>query len=329
MSNYEAVAAGKARSQDCANWLNAQVERLRGVQNEYLDASRAVVLAKAVLLKVPTLALCSRDTLYRCLSDVVALGLEPGREAHLIPREERKNGNPTGHWYCTLIVDYKGLIAVALRSENIQAIEARVVFKRDKFEYTAGDNESIVHVPYLGSDANRDPGDVLCAYAIAHLANGRKMRDVMTLNELRAIRHMSSNANGDNWTDPYKALEMMRKCPVRRLFKYLPFPPKLKPTIELLDEQEREIVAEVGATEVPTEAAAPALSPPSRADEIAQELAAMAGKPAPDPVEVRPAAPTPARPAPRTEPAPPVQTNPKPGQAVAQIPPSNDEDIPF
>lgn len=108
-----------------------------------------------------------------------------------------------------------GLMKKARNSGEISRIEARVVYYGDEFTYELGDNERLVHKPNL-----KARGDVVAAYAIAHLRDGSVQREVMSKAEIEAIRARSRAANYGPWITDWS--EMARKTVIRRLSKYLP-----------------------------------------------------------------------------------------------------------
>ncbi len=76
----------------------------------HLNADRFVRIALTAFNKTPKLRECTQESLFSCLLDLSMLGLEPdGRRAHLIPYGKA----------CTLIVDYKGIVDLVLRSGEV------------------------------------------------------------------------------------------------------------------------------------------------------------------------------------------------------------------
>ena len=91
---------------------------------KHLSPERFGRIAITALSRTPKLKECTQESLFKCLLDLSAMGLEPdGRHAHLIPYENRKLGIVE----CTLIVDYKGLVALVRRSGEVAKIHADVV----------------------------------------------------------------------------------------------------------------------------------------------------------------------------------------------------------
>lgn len=134
-----------------------------------------------------------------------------------------------------LVIDYKGevqyrpmmrgLLKLAYNSGLVKSISVQVAHENDEFEYFLGDEERIEHKIDFKSG---DRGAPMAVYAVAHLADGVVMREVMTVAQINAIRDRS-----DAWK-AYKAdkikstpwstdwTEMARKTVFRRLSKWLP-----------------------------------------------------------------------------------------------------------
>ena len=115
---------------------------------------------------------------------------------------------------------YKGLMKLALQGGEVLKIESRIVYANDVFEVEEGIEPRIIHKHGLG---NR--GDMIGAYCVWKLRNGESQFEVMSKEEIEAIRDRSSSKTKDGkvvgpWvTDP---AEMWRKTVVRRATKYMP-----------------------------------------------------------------------------------------------------------
>lgn len=115
---------------------------------------------------------------------------------------------------------YKGLMKLALQGGEVLKIESRIVYANDLFEVEEGIEPRITHKHGLG---NR--GDMVGAYCVWKLRNGESQFEIMSKEEIEAIRDRSSSKTKDGrivgpWaTDP---AEMWRKTVVRRATKYMP-----------------------------------------------------------------------------------------------------------
>jgi recombination protein RecT len=156
---------------------------------------------------------CSPESIYGALILSAQMGLEPSGirgEAYLVPFKGK----------CTLIPGWRGLVKLALRSKAVKSFYSHVVYERDDFRVWLGSEPKIEHQPYLLGDR----GELLCAYAVAHLENGSVDIEVMTMDELEKIRRNAAAARGGKEGPAYAEWEdqMYRKAPIRRLAKRLP-----------------------------------------------------------------------------------------------------------
>lgn len=115
---------------------------------------------------------------------------------------------------------YKGLMKLALQGGEVLKIESRIVYSNDVFEVEEGIEPRIIHRHGL---SNR--GEMVGAYCVWKLRNGESQFEIMSKEEIEAIRDRSSSKNKEGrvvgpWvTDP---AEMWRKTVVRRATKYMP-----------------------------------------------------------------------------------------------------------
>ena len=183
--------------------------KLRAALPEHLKDSAGdfIRLALVEFRRTPALQNCSPASVVAAVLDCARLGLKPG---------------PLGHVYfvpyrtdCTLIIGYRGLIKLALRSGDITAVEAHPVFETERFDVELGSEPKITHVPDYS--VPRSPENVRLVYAIAHKRDGRSLFDVMTRGEIEAIRNRSK-ARGGPWSTDW--IEMARKTVVKRAAKY-------------------------------------------------------------------------------------------------------------
>jgi recombination protein RecT len=120
---------------------------------------------------------------------------------------------------------YKGLMKLALQTGEVLKIESRIVYENDEFEIIEGTSAGIVHKRKLSGR-----GDMIGAYCVWTLRNGESQFEVMSKEEILAIRDRSSSKTKDGkivgpWvTDE---AEMWRKTVVRRATKYMPMSPEI------------------------------------------------------------------------------------------------------
>ena len=167
----------------------------------------------------------------RCSQD----GLEPGRTAHLVPF---KNGKRSARekrdvYEVQYIADYRGLIELARRSDQIGRFSAEVVRRGDAFEYERGTSQFLRHRPEAPAGA-----PVTHVYAVA-AAKDERWSDfvVLTTARVQEIRARSRAKDDGPWVTDWEA--MAKKTAVRQLAKFLPQSPELQRAVradELADE---------------------------------------------------------------------------------------------
>lgn len=213
---------------------------------KHLTAERMIRVALTATMKMPKLLLCTADSLTKCLLDCSAIGLEPdGRRAHLIPFEDKK----AGIFICTLIIDYKGLVELAMRSGLVSYLYADVVREGDLFEFSLGEIKR--HVPwFLRRDEDRplEAGQDIAVYAYARMVNGASAVAVMSIEEVYSIRDGSQGwqafkkgyTKKNPWdpSDWVSEQEMKKKTALRRLCKMMPQSPELRDAVEKDDEHD-------------------------------------------------------------------------------------------
>lgn len=174
----------------------------------HVSTDRLLRVAITTIQQNPKLLECDRMSLFSAVMTAAQLGLEPDGvlgQAYLVPFKGK----------AVLIPGYKGLLALARNSGEVESIAAHCVCANDRFEYAFGLEPRLEHVP-----AHSDRGDVTHVYAVARFKTGGTHFEVLSRAEVEAIRRRSPGATGDAWTNHWD--EMARKTAIRRLAKYLP-----------------------------------------------------------------------------------------------------------
>lgn len=202
--------------------FKAQLERswprIAAVAPKAMNKERMFQLALSAYNQTPELAKCSTASVLGCLMKCTALGMEPSAvdglgRAYILPFYNKK----TGGTEATFILGYKGMIDLARRSGQLTDISARVVHDGDDFEYEYGLDEKLRHIPSTEPIEGRQLTHV---YMVAHFKDGGHYIDVMTRDEVEAVRKRSKAANFGPWKTDYEAMAM--KSVIRRAFKFMP-----------------------------------------------------------------------------------------------------------
>ena len=220
-----------AKTDNFKEWMQTTVVReLASVATKHLPADRLVRVALGAWSANPKLQQCDQKSFLLSLLRAGQLGLDPSGalgQAYLVPYGKT----------CQLLLGYRGLIALARRSGEIETIEAHVVFKGDKFTYRLGLNPMLEHEPDSSGAGDRGRDDVVAVYAIARFKGGASQFEVMFQPDvLRIMENTQSRGRSGPWKDHYA--EMARKTAVRRLAKYLPLNSELAAGIEYDNEAE-------------------------------------------------------------------------------------------
>jgi len=213
---------------------------------KHLTAERFARIAITALTRTPKLQECTPESLMRCLLDLSAMGLEPdGRSAHLIPYGKD----------CTLVVDYKGLAELIMRSGLVSSIHADKVCEGDVFDTDRG--RILKHsVDYRG-----ERGAAYAYYVIVTFKDGGEKSEIMTRHEVEAIRKRSRAGNNGPWVTDFD--EMAKKSVFKRAAKWLPISAEMREAFDKDDDR----LAELGTIRNVTPAAVPQFILPTASNE--------------------------------------------------------------
>lgn len=182
---------------------------------KHLTPDRMARVALTAVTKTPKLLSCTQESVMACLLDCAAMGIEPdGRRAHLIPYGSK----------CTLIVDYKGIAELVMRSGVVSHIHASLVCENDEFDENMG--RVITH-----RINRRDVrGDIYAVYSHVVMKDGTESFEVMSKDEVDAIRARSKTGNNGPWVTDYG--EMAKKTVFKRHSKWLPLSPEIRDAVD-------------------------------------------------------------------------------------------------
>jgi len=263
----------------------------------HLTAERMIRMAMTLFGRTPGLQDCAPLSIVACVMQAAELGLElsgPLGQAYMVPRY---NKNLRCKEAC-FQVGYRGLIALALRSGQVDSMPLRVVYTNDVFNYRYGTSQGIEHVPAEeGPPEIEDPSlpypdNVRAVYAVAYLKHSdRPDFEVMTTAQIEDHRRRYAPDSYKGTISPWNGpgwIEMAKKTPLRRLAKRVPVSIEFQ-TAAVADELAEAGIgsAAAGLLEAP-EVSSGELPAPSRADALADQLGAAPAA-SPDPVPARPA----------------------------------------
>ena len=209
----EQQAKNKGQQSEIQNLLSTMKDEFRKVLPETIKPDRLIRIALTEMRMNPRLFDASKESLLGALMVSAQLGLEPGTlgYCYLVPYQNKK----TGQLEIQFQLGYKGILELVRRSGQVENIEARVVYEKDKFDFEYGLTPKLVHKPAL-----KDRGKPVAVYAIARFKSGSTAFDVMSVDEIESIRKRSKSPDYGPWQTDWEA--MAKKVIIKRLCKYLP-----------------------------------------------------------------------------------------------------------
>ena len=197
---------------------------------KHLTADRLLRVAMTSIQRTPKLLDCTQQSLLACIMTCAQLGLEPDQflgQAYLVPFGT----------VCTLIPGYRGYIALARRSGEVQSVSAQAVYDKDHFILQYGIDEKLEHIPYEPSekelDAKEPRGAFKGSYVIFKYKDGSYSFDYMGKAEIDRIRKRSKAATDGPWVTDYA--EMAKKTVIKRHAKLAPLSVEFQRAVALED----------------------------------------------------------------------------------------------
>lgn len=198
------------------SWVSSDYfrQQVALVLPKHLTPDRFVRICVTALTRTPKLTQCTPESVLSCMMACSQLGLEPdGRRAHLIPYKDQ----------CTLIVDYKGLVELAMRSGTVSSIFAQTICDRDNFTYDTGEIHHRI-------DFKQERGPMYAAYCVVKFKDGGMHTEVMTKADIDRIRARSKASSQGPWATDYE--EMAKKTVFRRASKWIQLSPEVQDALE-------------------------------------------------------------------------------------------------
>jgi recombination protein RecT len=187
---------------------------------KHLTADKLIRVAMTSIQRNPKLMDCTQQSLLGCIMTSAALGLEPDPflgQAYLVPYWNTKKNC----YEAQFMPGYRGYIALARRTGELQSVSSQVVHERDFFTLQYGLTEKLDHVP-----ADGDRGNIKGAYVIFRYKDGAYSFDYMTYADIKAIakRSKTYDEKKEEWTGPWATDEgeMCKKTVIKRHAKLTP-----------------------------------------------------------------------------------------------------------
>lgn len=224
-------------------FINPEVKkRLQMAVPRHLTADKLLRVAASTIRHNPTLSKCTPMSLLAAIMGCAILGLEPEPflgQAYLVPFWNSKLNS----YEAQLIPGYRGYIALARRTGEVQSVSVQIVHEHDAFMLRFGLNETLDHTP--GDEDER--GEAKGAYVIFKYKDGSHSFDYMSKNDINKImdrtksRDRSGNIVGP-WITDWD--EMAKKTVIRRHVKVVPL------SVEIVKAASMEDAAMAGQSQV-------------------------------------------------------------------------------
>lgn len=188
--------------------LTKMEEQFKAALPPHVTVEKFNRVVMTALQNSPKLLECNRASFYSACMMAAQDGLLPdGREAALVPFKGVVKFVPM----------VAGILKKVRNSGELATITSQIVRKDDRFRYWVdSDGEHIEHEPSLFGQR----GDPIGVYGIAKTKDGSFYLEVMTAEQVDAVRKISKATDGP-WDGPFES-EMWRKSVLKRLSKRLP-----------------------------------------------------------------------------------------------------------
>lgn len=214
-----AVKAEKAPAQKAGksikDMLKIMEPEIKKALPSVITPERFTRMVMSALSNNSKLAECTSFSLLSAVMNAAQLGLEPNTplgQAYLIPFKNK------GVMEVQFQVGYKGLLDLCYRNDQLQTIQAHIVYENDEFDYELGLDAKLYHKPALV-----DRGEPRIVYALFKLKNGGYAFEVMSVEDINIHAQRYSKAVSSQyspWTTDWES--MAKKTVIKKLLKYAP-----------------------------------------------------------------------------------------------------------
>jgi recombination protein RecT len=192
-------------------------EQLIAALPRHYTPDQFTTIVRTQINRNPKLAECDQGSFLTAMITAAQMGIAPdGRNGHLIPRFNGKAQRTE----CTFQPDYKGLVGLVRKNENVADIYAEVVYDNDSFKVTKGLHRDLIHE----QDPKRERGEAIGAYAVIAYKDGSHSWEWMPRQDIENVRNRSDSWKAHvskGYDTPWKTDEgeMFKKTALKRLIK--------------------------------------------------------------------------------------------------------------
>lgn len=238
------------------NAIEKMSPQFKAALPSHVPVERFVRTTLTAIQTNPQLMQADRRTLFAAATKAAQMGLMPdGREGAIVTFKDQAQWMPM----------VAGIMKLVRNSGEISTWSVQAVYENDQFDFCLGDDEHITHKPTLASR-----GKMIAVYSIVTMKDGEKSREVMSVEDVEAIRRRSRSGQSGPWVTDFA--EMAKKTVVRRHAKRLPLSTDIDGVIREDDELFMPPATETAPAqqEAPEPAAEPAAKRPSRLQRVAE-----------------------------------------------------------
>lgn len=213
-------------SQQLIEMVSASRGQIEKALPAHVKAERIQRVALTAIRMNRQLGECTPESFLGALMTAAQLGLEvntPLGHAYLIPYKRE----------CTFQLGYKGLLDLAYRTGNYNAIDAHVVYEEDDFDFQLGLNADLTHKPARIRKKSNDP---IYYYAYYKLKSGGSAFRVWSHGDITEHAKKYSPSFGKS-SSPWKTnfASMAKKTVLKDLLKYAPLSPEDRQHFETIE----------------------------------------------------------------------------------------------
>lgn len=189
----------------------------------HVSTDRFIRTVLTAIQQTPDLVKADRQSLFAACMKCASTGLIPdGKEAGLAVFGTTVQFMPM----------ISGLLKLVRNSGELSSITSQIIYEKDIFKYWVdSDGEHLNHEPNMFIDR----GQVIGCYALAKTKDNAVYIEVMTMNEINAVKNVSRSKDKGPWAGAFKH-EMYKKTALRRLIKRLPVSTDLDGVLKADDE---------------------------------------------------------------------------------------------
>lgn len=219
---------GTAVTQQKKTWLDILKENenkfAMALPNVGLTSERVIRTALTAMQqsKNGILLKCDPKSVIASIIQACEVGLSVSNtlgHAYLVPFRN----NEKGIVECTLIIGYRGYIALMKRSKEVSDIKATIVYDKELFDMGAGDRPFLKHTPLAPEMRG---SSIVGAYATVLFTDGNATFEWMWYDDIMKIKSRSKAKESGPWVTDTE--EMIKKCPIRRIAKRMPMSAELQ-----------------------------------------------------------------------------------------------------